>query len=338
MLLGGGLRSPSVFLVIIVTLPPWERYLNWVPDPTPPPTRHHGDLTSPAPSENQENTPPQDASRKLPRRLRPRRRKGNQPGLLANENSASRTAGSATQLGSPANRNSAFSGSSAATRPRSMASENSPLPGNRPGTRGSNRSTPVEHPRTFLRPQHPRLSTNYNSERRFDLDHPKFLGVYKLAQPSIQQDSANRLRRDPFSGSGLSSPALQRSHRDSFSESPSGQLNKEISLTDSNREARIVGGSRPGIVYPLPRAARPDTRLEVDAAPPEAAALSHAERPPTVLDIPETGRLQDTRCPESSQKRGSHSPRRHTRKRPRNRSSGVYRPKKRSPHRGHWCE
>ena len=84
-----------------------------------------------------------------------------------------------------------------------------------------------------------------------------------------------------------------------FSESPSGQLNKEISLTDSKREARIAGGSRPGIVYPLPRAARPDTRLEVDAAPPEAAALSRAERPPTVLDIPETGRLEDTRCPES---------------------------------------
>ena len=285
--------------------------------------------------------PPQDASRKLPRRLRPRRRKGKQPGLSANENPASRAAGSATQLGLPANRNSALSGSSAATRPKSAANENSPLPGNRPGTSRSNSSTPVEHPRTFLcpqHPQHPRLSTNHNSERRFDPDHPEFWGVYKPAQPSIQQDSAHRLRRDSFSGSGLSSPALQRSHRDSFSESPPGQLNKEISLTDSNREARIAGGSRPGIIYLLPRAARPDTRLEVDAAPPDAAALSRAERPPTVLDIPETGRLEDTRCPESSQKRGSRSPRHHTRKRPRNRSSGVYRPKKRSPHRGHWCE
>ena len=250
-------------------------------------------------------------------------------------------ASSATQLGSPANRNSALSGSSAVTRPRSAANENSPLPGNRPGTSRSNRSTPVEHPRTFLcpqHPQHPRLSINHNSECRFDPDHPEFRGAYKPAQPSIQQDSAHRLRRDSFSRSGLSSPALQRSHRDSFSESPPGQLNKEISLTDSNREVRIAGGLRPGIVYLLPRAARPDTRPEVDAAPPEAAALSRAERPPTVLDIPETGRLEDTRCPESSQKRGSHSPRHHTRKRPRNRSSGVYRPKKRSPHRGHWCE
>ena len=318
-----------------MTLPPWERYLNWVPDLAPPPTRYHGDLTSPAPTENQENTPPQDASRKLPRRLRPRRHKGKQPVFLANENSASRTAGSATQLGSPANRNSALPGSSAATRPRSTANENSPLSGNRPGTSRSNRSTPVEHPRTFLRPQHPRLSTNHNSECRFNLDQPDFRGVYKPAKPSIQQDSANRLRQDSFSGSGPSSPALQRSHRDSFSESPSGQLNKEISMTDSNREVRIAGGLRPGIVYPLQRTAHPDTRLEVDAAPPEAAALSRAEWPPTVLDIPETGRLEDTRFPESSQKRGSRSPRRHTRKRPRNRSSGVYRPKKHSPHRGH---
>ena len=319
-----------------MTLPPWERYLNWVPDPAPPPTRYHGDLTSPAPSENQENTPPQDASRKLPRRLRPRRRKEKQPGLLTNENSASRTADSATQLGSPANRNSACPESSTATRKRSTANENSPLPGNRPGTSRSVRSTTVEHPLTFLRPQHsqsPRFWTNQNAGRRFDLDHPEFRSVYKPAQPSIQQDSANRLRRDSFSGSGLSSPALQRSHRDSFSESPSGQLNKEISLTDSKREARIAGGSRPGIVYPLSRAARPDMRLEVDAAPPEAAALSRAEWPPTVLDI-----LEDTRCPESSQKHGSRSPRRHTRKRPRNRSSGVYRPKKRSPHSGHRCE
>ena len=44
-------------------------------------------------------------------------------------------------------------------------------------------------------------------------------------------------------------------------------------------------------MYPLPRAALPDTRLSIDAAPPEAAALSHGERPPTVVDIPEPGRI-----------------------------------------------
>ena len=318
-----------------MTRPPLENHLNWVPDPVPPPAQCLGDLASPSPSEN---TPPQDASRKLSRRLRPRRRRGKQPGLSANSISASCVADPATQLGSPANRNSALPSSSTATRPRSVANEKSPLPGKRPGTSRSNRSAPVEHPRTFLRPQHPqhpRLSANQNSGRRFDPDHPEIRGVYKPTQPSIQQDYHSSIRRDSFSGSGLSSPALQRSHRDSFSESPSGQLNKEISLTDSKKEARIAGGPRPGIVYPLLRAARPDTRLEVDTALPEAAALSRAEWPPTIVDIPETGRLEETRCPESSHRHGSRSPRRPTRKLPRNRSSGVYRPKKRSSHRGH---
>ena len=321
-----------------VVLPPSERYLTWVHDPAPPPTRYHGDLTSPAPPgnrDNQENTPPQDASCQLPRRLWPRRRREKQPGSSTNENSASRSADPATWPGSVANRNSAFQEAHAATQPRSTANRNSPFTENRPGTSGSSRSTPVEHPRTFLRPQHPRFWTNQNSERRFDPDHPEFRGVYKPAQPSIQQNSAHRLHRDSFSGSGLSSPALQRSHRDSFSGSPPGQLNIETSLTDPHREARIAGGSRLGIVYPLPRATRPDTRLEVDAAPPEAAALSRAERSPTVLDIQETGWLESPRCPESFQRCRSRSPRRHTRKWPRNRSSGVYRPKKRSPHRVH---
>ena len=240
-----------------------------------------------------------------------------------------------------ANHNSAFQEADSVTRLRSTANDNSPLTGNQPGYIGSNRITPVEHPQTFLLPQHqqhPRFWTNQNAERRFDLDHPEFLSVYKPAQPSIQQDYTKRSRRDSFSGSGLSSPALQRSHRDSFSGSPVGHLSGKKSLTDPQREVRIAGGSRPGLVFPLPRAACPVTRLVLDATPPEAAALSRAERPPTVLDILGTGRLEDTRCPEPSQRRGSSSPRCHSRKRPRNRSSGVYRPKKRSPHRGHWCE
>ena len=201
-----------------VTLPPLEKYLNWVHDPAPPPSQYHGDLTSPAPSgdhgiflPNQENTPPQDASRKLPRKLRPRRRKEKQPGSsanqnsswkagsgsqcaptanrnsasreigsatrprsTANDNSAFQEAGSATRPRSTANDNSAFQEAGSATRPRSTANDNSPLPGNWPGIGGSMRSTPVEHPLTFLRPQHsqsPRIWTNYNSERRFDPDH-----------------------------------------------------------------------------------------------------------------------------------------------------------------------
>ena len=200
---------------------------------------------------------------------------------------------------------------------------------------------PVKHPLTFLRPQHsqhPRLTTNHNSERRFDPDHSESGRLYKLARSSIQQDSALRSRRDSFSGSGLSSPALQRSHRDSFSGSPTGHLNENVSLTDPKREGRIAGRLRPGLVHPHLLAACPDTRLEIDAAPPEAAAVSRAERLPMVLDIPEAGRLETTDCPEPPHKRGSRSPRRHSRKWPRNRSSVLYRPKKRPPHPGHWCE
>ena len=199
---------------------------------------------------------------------------------------------------------------------------------------------PVKHPLTFLRPQHPqhpRLTANHNSGRRFDPDHSESGRLFKPARSSIQQDSALRSRRDSFFGSGLSSPALQRSHRDSFSGSPSG-LTRNISLTDPIREARIAGGLRPGPVQPRPRAACPDTRLDVDAAPLEAAAVTHAEQPPTVLDILESGRLETTRCPESPQRRGSRSARHHSRKRPRNRSSALYRPKKCPPHPGHRCE
>ena len=199
----------------------------------------------------------------------------------------------------------------------------------------------MKHPLIFLRPQHsqsPRIWTNHNSERRSDPDHSEFRGVYKMVQPSIQQDYTNRSRRDSFSGSGFSSPAPQRSHRDSISGSPSRQPNKNVSLTDPKREERIAGGLRPGLVLPHPRAACPDTRLDLDGAPPEAAAISCAEWPPMVLDIPETGRLETTCRPEPSHRRGSRSPRRHSRKRPRNRSSALYQPKKCPPHPGHWCE
>ena len=161
-----------------MTLPQFERYLNWVEDPAPPPSRYHGDLTSPAPSGdhgiNKENTPPQDALRKIPRKLRPCRRKERQPGSAtnqnssswkagsrtqcepsANRNSASQKTGSATRPGSTANHNSAFQEADSVTQLRSTANDNSPLTGNQPGNIGSRRSTPVEHPRTFLRPQHP---------------------------------------------------------------------------------------------------------------------------------------------------------------------------------------
>ena len=201
---------------------------------------------------------------------------------------------------------------------------------------------PVKHPLTSQRPQHPQHpqppspAANHNSSRAYLPDHPESWRVYKSARSSIQQDSTTRSRRNSFSGSGLSSPALQRYHRDSFSGSPSGQLTKKVQLTDPLREARIAGGLRPGPVQSHPRAAHPDVRLEIDAALPETAAVSRAERPPVVLEIPE--RLEPTRRPESPRRRGSRPPRRHHHKRPRNRSSALYRPRKRPAPAGRWCD
>ena len=318
------LRGGDVTLLLL------ESYLNWVADPMPPPTRRLAGLTSPASSEN---TPPADGSRKLPRRLRPHRRRGKQPAVSANENAASCVADPATSLRPSANENSA---PRAATQQRSMTNRNSPFSGPQPGT---SRAL-VKHPQTFQypqHPQHPRSTTNQNAERRSRLDHPEIRGVYKPAQHSIRQDSPASRLRDTFSGIGLSSPVLQQpTHKPThkpFSRSPPGAL-----MNDPLREAREAGRWRPGIVYPLPHAAHPDTRLLIDAAQPESAALSHAERPPTVLDIAEAGPVGETRCPGPSQQRGSRSPRRQSRRRPRNCSSGVFKPKKRSPHHGHWCE
>ena len=243
----------------------------------------------------------------------------------------------ATPLGPSANENSPRTGSSSATRPRSTTNGNSLFPGHQPGTSRPPKSASVKHPQTLQHsqhPQHPRSAANENRECQFRLDHTEIRRVYKPAQHSIRQDTQANRHRDTFSGSGLSSPALQQPTYKSFSGSPAGP----VLLTDPEREARVAGGYRSGLIFPLPHAARPDTWLEINAAHPESAALSHAERPPTVLDIPETRQVGETCYPGPSQPRGSRSPRRQSRKWHRNRSSGVYRPKKHSPLRGHWCE
>ena len=200
--------------------------LNWIVDPAPPPSRDHGDLTSPAPSRDhrappsgKENTTPQNAPRK-----QPRRRKERQPGSTANHNSPSWKAERETQYAPASNHNSPSREAGRETQPESTTNHNSPPreTGNQPGTSGSTGSAmraPVKHPLTFLRPQHPqrpRLTANQNSGCRFDPDHSESGCLFKPARSSIQQDSALRSLRDSFSRSGLFSPAIQRSHRDSF--------------------------------------------------------------------------------------------------------------------------
>ena len=193
------------------------------------------------------------------------------------------------------------------------------------------KSTPVEHPHSFtssLLPQPPISTANQNSRIPSRQDHSEIWGLYKPAQTDPRQDLTATHTRDNISGFGLSSPALQQPPTKPFSGLPS-----RPKLTSPYREARDAGGERPEIIYPLlPRAARPDTRLQIDVALPEAAALDRRTRPPTVLDIAES------RLPENHQSQGPRLARRQSCKRRRNRSTGVYRPPKRSPPRDHWCE
>ena len=82
--------------------------------------------------------------------------------------------------------------------------------------------------------------------------------------------------------------------------------------------------TRTGIIYPLqPHSKRPDVCIQVEAALPEPAALLRPDPHPPAREAP-------TSLPRTS--------RRLSRKRRRNRSLAIYRPAKRSPPRGHWCD
>ena len=206
-------------------------------------------------------------------------------------------------------------------------------------------SIPVKHPQTFQRPQHPQPPcsvANHNSERPNLLDQAELSCLYKPARSSISKESTARSRRDNFSGSNLSFTGLQRFHRDYFSGSPSGQLNKNVSLTDPYREARTTVSKRTGPAQTPPRTALPDVQLDIGAALPEAAATCHiprTDRPSVVLDIPgSTLEWPESLRRTESPRRGSRSPRR-SQKRPRNHSSlSPRRPRKRPPTAGRWCE
>ena len=198
-----------------------------------------------------------------------------------------------------------------------------------PGQRPMMMSTPVKHPLSFTSSplsQLPIPAANQNGERASCQDHSENLGLYKPASIDHRQDLTATQPRVNSSGFGLSSPAFQQPSTNPFSGLPSRPL-----MTSPYREAGEAVQERPGIVYPLlPRATLPDTRLTIDtAALPESAALGRQSRPPTVLDIGETTQ-KENRPP--SQSRRQPCKRRH------NRPAGVYRPSKRSPPRGRWCD
>ena len=259
--------------------------------------------------------PSSGASSQPPRRQKARRRRRRKATRSANHNSASRQADLATPAEQTANENSACR---RVTQPRSAAND---LP--------EMESTPVEHPHSFtssLLTQPPISAANQNAGISSRQDHSEIGGLYKPAQTDPRQDLTATHSRVNTSGFGLSSPAVQQPSTKPFSGLPSKRL-----MTSPHRETRKAERERPGIVYPLlPRAARPDTRLMINAALTEAATLDHRSRPPMVLEITESGMKEDSQPPGPRQ--------RQSRKRRRNHSTGVYRPSKRSPPRGHWCD
>ena len=125
---------------------------------------------------------------------------------------------------------------------------------------------------------------------------------------------------------GLYKPAIPDPQHHTWANS-SAVTNAEIGPPSPTRTlaANSAGDrTRTGIIYPLqPRSRHPDVCIQVEAALPEPAALLRPDpRQPT--------REASTSLPRTS--------RRLSRKRRRNRSSAIYRPAKRSPPRGHWCD
>ena len=253
----------------------------------------------------------------LPHPKKSRRRRRRRIRRSANENSAPCSAAPVTPDARWANRNSA---SQSTTQPQLAASDPAQM-----------RSTSVYQHQSFHSshlPQPPIPTANENSAFQFGLERGGIPGLYKPALPDPSQDSTADPYRVNNSGSGLSSPSLLQPCTKPFS-----GRSARPHMTCPTREAGGAIRERPGIVYPLlPRAQRPDTRVAIEAALPEAAALGCQTQPPTVVEIGDASLPQRVPSPRRC------TSRRPSQKRRRNRSMGVYRPSKRSPPHGRWCE
>ena len=148
-------------------------------------------------------------------------------------------------------------------------------------------------------------TANENSPFQIGLESRRNLGLYKPTAPDPDQDT------------WAYSPAANSSEIGPPSPTRTSAANSSESRT------------RTGIVYPLqPRGRRPDVCIEVEASLPEIAALLRPD-------------LRQPESPTRPQEAPANLPRtyrRLSRKRRRNRSTAVFRPAKRSPPRGHWCD
>ena len=251
----------------------------------------------------------------LPRKCRRRRRR--KARHSANETSAPSSAAPVTPDEHWANRNLAFQ---RVTQHQSEATDPTHM-----------MSTPVYQEQSFhsSHPTQPPIpATNRNSAFTFGLERCEFPGVYKPALPDPRQDLTAGPLRVNNSGSSLSSPSHLHLYTKPFSGRPARPY-----MTCATREAGGALRERPEIVYPLmPRAQRPDTSVAIEAALPEATTVGRLVLPSTVVDIGTTSQPQ----PEPPTRRRTF--RKPSRKRRRIRSTAVFRPPKRSPPHGHWCD
>ena len=251
----------------------------------------------------------------LPRKRRRRRRR--KARRAANENSAPRSAAPVTQDERWANHN---AGIQRATQHQPEASDPTQM------KRTTVYQDPSIHSHPFTQP--PISAANRNSAFTFGQERCGFPGLYKLALPDPSQDLTAGTLGVNNSGSSLSSPSHLHFYTKPFSGRPARPL-----MICPTREAWGALRERPGIVYLLlPRAQCPDTSVAIEAALPEAAAVGRQALPPTVVDIGTTSQLPPA---PPTRRRASRKP---SRKRRRNRSTGVFRLTKRSPPQGHWCD
>ena len=286
--------------------------MNWIYDPAPPAPRRatvHSSNTAVNPHDTPVLTSDTQVSAiatrtssgaplTLPLPRKCRRKRRRKARCSANENSAPHSAAPVTPDEHWTNRNSAFQ---RATQHQSEASD----------------------------PTQPPISAaNRNSAFTFGQERRGITGLYKPALPDLRQDLTAGALGVNNSGSSLSSPSHLHPYTKPFSGRPARPL-----MTCPTREAGGALRERPGIVYPLlPRAQRPDTSVTIGAALPEAVAVGQKALPPTVVDIGTTSQAPPA---PPTRRRASRKP---SRKRHRNRSTGVFRPPKRSPPQGHWCD
>ena len=312
-------RKPSL---AIIKVPFHKSRINWIYDPAPPHPRratlHSRNSHVSIPSKRRQNevsaiathgSLPAPPSSVPPKKRRMRRRR--QARRAANRNAGIISAAPLTQDEGWANQSAAGHAGATHTQPEDI--------------------DPTSTIRTAVYPPSWIVGnswTNENSPFQIGLESSRNPGLYKPAVPDHQQDTQTGTLRVKNSGSGTSSPPYLLPYTKPFSGRPSGSI-----MIGPTREAGEALRSGSGIVYPLlPRAHRPDTSVTVDAALPEPAAFQRQDHPPTVVEI---GSPIQPQTSPAARRRASKKP---SRKRRRNRSTAVFRPAKRSPPRGHWCD